>query len=111
MIREDPYIDNPRRSMARGSESSQEKRRRSNDILNIPSRSNNRAERQIKSVEQSKIRGRNYIKDNMMRVIMDNTAAVKKKKMAEQEVIKSGPEMHRNYGKVPRYIHRYAHER
>ena len=54
------------------------------------------------------MRGHNYIKDNMMKVILDNSAAIKKQKMAQIETIKRGPEMHRNYGKVPRYIHRYA---
>lgn len=50
---------------------------------------------------------RNIIKDNMMKVIYDNSAAVKKAKALAVEKKAREPDMHRNYGKVPGYINRY----
>lgn len=50
---------------------------------------------------------RNIIKDNMMKVIFDNSAAIKKSKMNHDDKKRKEADMHRNYGKVPGYINKY----
>ena len=68
--------------------------------------------RPIKSVQNPKSEAsHDYIKDNMMKVILDNQAVAKKQKVANAEIRRSRPEMHKNYGKVPRYLDKYAQER
>ena len=54
---------------------------------------------------------RNIIKDNMLKVIFDNSAAVKRAKMTRDEIKAKEPDMHKNYGKIPSYINRYHKER
>ena len=76
MIKEDPYSDPKHYSPNTKSQDSGVKRRHlSNEnpvsVPSLPSRGSKKYDRQIKSVEQSKMR-HNYIKDNMMKVIMDN---------------------------------------
>ena len=43
----------------------------------------------------------------MMKVIYDNSAAVKRSKMNKDEKKAKEPDMHRNYGKIPGYINKF----
>lgn len=51
---------------------------------------------------------RNVIKDNMMKVIFDNSQA-QKVKLAQQQKMEKEKELdtHKNYGKVPKYIEKF----
>lgn len=50
---------------------------------------------------------KNMVKDNMMKVIFDNQAKVKKEKSQIREQQDAEIKIHKNYGKVPKYIDRY----
>ena len=54
---------------------------------------------------------RNIIKSNVMNVVMDKSAAQKKQQAAINDAKSKKAEMHRNYGKVPKYIDKYNQER
>lgn len=54
---------------------------------------------------------RNIVKDNMMKVILDNTALVKKQQQQDKAGRDQEMETHKNYGKVPRYIQKYDRKR
>jgi hypothetical protein len=55
---------------------------------------------------------RNAIKDNMMKVILDNSQAQKVKQAQQEKNEKEAKvEIHRNYGKVPKYINKYNQQR
>lgn len=43
----------------------------------------------------------------MMKVILDNSALVKKQQALEKDEKSKQMELHKNYGKVPRYVQRY----
>ena len=43
----------------------------------------------------------------MMKVILDNTAMVKKQQQQDKDDKAKVMETHKNYGKVPRYIQKY----
>ena len=48
---------------------------------------------------------RNHVRDNMEKVILDNAAAIRIKREGDnKERLKTVLPVHRNYGKVPRYI-------
>lgn len=47
---------------------------------------------------------RNILKDNMMKVILDNSAQVKKLQTHDKDEKSKIMETHKNYGKVPRYM-------
>ena len=54
---------------------------------------------------------KNIVKDNMMKVILDNSAQVKKMQSQEKDEKEKRIDTHKNYGKVPRYIQKYDKER
>jgi len=47
----------------------------------------------------------------MHRVIWDNSIAIRKAKMEEEQRIKENLQTHKNYGKVPKYIDKYNQQR
>jgi hypothetical protein len=52
---------------------------------------------------------KNHIKDNMEKVIYDNSMAVKiRQKQGEEKMMKDNMHVHKNYGKTPGYINKYA---
>ena len=54
---------------------------------------------------------KNHVKDNMMKVILDNSAMVKRQQAQQKDEQSKQMELHKNYGKVPRYVQRYDKER
>lgn len=54
---------------------------------------------------------RNIVKDNMMKVILDNSALVKKQQQHDKEEKSKEMVTHKNYGKIPRYIQKYDKQR
>jgi hypothetical protein len=76
-----------------------------------PSEANLRKQAVPRAKEQLKMNNRSErhaIKDNMMKVILDNSQAQKHKQAQQDKNEKETKvEIHRNYGKVPKYINKY----
>ena len=55
---------------------------------------------------------KNMIKDNMEKVINDNSQAIKiKRKYDNLEKKKEQIDLHRNFGQVPKYVNKYNKQR